>query len=79
MDLGVGQARVVVDTDEDDLPAHATTALAIVAMDGVADAPDLAEALGIDVEQASRVGVLVAFFPHAFDLLVVALDEAVQR
>jgi len=43
MDLGVGQAGVVVDTHEDDLPADAAAASTAIAMDRVADPSDAAE------------------------------------
>ena len=60
MDLGVGQTAVVIDADEDDLPARASTSLAAIAVNGVSDPLDTAEALRIDMEQAPRVRVLVA-------------------
>src|SRR5690606_19098187 len=60
MDLGVGKARVVVDADEDDLPTDAPPLAAPISVDRMPDPLDPSELLGVDVKQASRVGVLVA-------------------
>jgi hypothetical protein len=60
VDLGVGQAGVIVDADEDHLPAGTPRPLASVAVDRVADPLDPPEALGIDVEQAAGALVFIS-------------------
>jgi hypothetical protein len=51
---------VVVDADEDHLPADASSLPAPIAVDPVAHAVDAGKALGIDVEELSGPPVLVA-------------------
>src|SRR5690606_37519200 len=58
--LGIRQARVVVDADEDDFPTNTPSLAAPISMDRMPDPLDPSELLGVDVKQASRVGVLVA-------------------
>src|SRR5690606_25215333 len=59
-DLGVGQARVVIDANEDRLPACALAAPAAIAVDPVPDPLDPPELLRIDVQEATGLLVLVA-------------------
>ena len=59
-DLGVGEARAVVDGDVQVLPAEASLAAGAIAGDAVADAVDAAELLGVDMDQLAGPGALVA-------------------
>ena len=59
-DFGIGQARVVVDANEDDLPAYALFLPASIPVDPVSHAFDPGELLGVDVEQISGPAVLIA-------------------
>jgi hypothetical protein len=61
-DLGIGQARSVVDRDMEVFPADAAGPVsAAVAGDAVADAGDLAELLGVEVDQLARPRALIAY------------------
>jgi len=59
-DFGVGQARMVVDTNVGDLEAGAGTAFLVGASNARADAMEAAELLGVEVEQVAGRGVLIA-------------------
>jgi hypothetical protein len=56
----VKEAGGVVDGDVDNLPARPARAIPAVAGDRVTDAVDSAELLGVDVDELSRMGALVA-------------------
>src|SRR5271155_3928615 len=58
-DFGVGQARMVVDTNVGDLEAGAGTAF-LVGASKARDAMEAAELLGVEVEQVAGRGVLIA-------------------
>jgi hypothetical protein len=58
--LRIGEAAVVVDADEDDLPAGSPASASAIPVDRMADPLDAAKAFGIDVEEAAGEGVLVA-------------------
>ena len=59
-DLGVGEARGVVDADMQEVPADAALLAAPVAGDAVADAIDPAQLLDVDVNELARLVALVA-------------------
>jgi len=59
-DFGVGQARMVVDADVGDLEAGAEAAFLMSAGNARADAVETAELLGVEMEQVTGRGVLVA-------------------
>ena len=59
-DLGVGEARGVVDADVQEVPADAALLAAPVAGDAVADAVDPAELLDVEVDQLAGPLALVA-------------------
>ena len=61
-DFGVGQARVVVDTNVGDLEASAGTAFLVGASNARTDAMEAAKLLGVEVEQVAGRGVLVALY-----------------
>jgi hypothetical protein len=50
-ELGIGEAGSVIDGDVQVLPADVARAAGEIAVDGMADAPDAAELLGVDVDQ----------------------------
>src|SRR6266566_3627346 len=58
--LCVGQARVVIDREVQVLPAGVTVAREPVAMDALADRPETAELLDVDVNELARPLALVA-------------------
>lgn len=60
--LDVGDARVVVDRNMQDVPADALVAIDIAgpAGDPVAEPPDAAKLLGVQVQQIARPGMLIA-------------------
>ena len=60
MDLGVGQARVVVDADEDDLVACTASLAASVAVDPMPYGFDASQLLRVDVEQIAGRGMLLS-------------------
>src|ERR1700687_1000596 len=59
-DLDVGQTRMVVDTDMGELPAAASLVASPHARDAIADAVDAPELLGVQVQEVSGRGMLVA-------------------
>jgi hypothetical protein len=81
-DLGVRQARGVIDRDVQVLPADATVAVdhaGPAAGDAVADAGDLAELLGVDVDELTGTLALVAHdWCRRIEALEAAETEATQ-
>jgi hypothetical protein len=63
--LGVGESRVVVDRDVQVLPAGVAAAADAVLEDRLADRPEAAELLRVDMQQLTRPGALVADAPVA--------------
>lgn len=59
-DLGVGRPGTAINADVGRLPPDAPLADAVVAMDPVADALDLPELFGIQMEEATGFGDLIA-------------------
>ena len=81
-DLGVGQARGVIDGDVQVFPADAAVAVdhaGAAAGDAVADAGDPAELLGVDVDQLTGALALVAHHRYGrIEALEAAETEATQ-
>src|SRR3954449_618722 len=59
-DLDVGQARAVVDADVHELPADPAAARRAVAVDAMPGPPDAPELLDVDVDQLAGQRTLVA-------------------
>jgi hypothetical protein len=82
-DLGVGQARGVIDRDVQVFPADAAVAVddaGAAAGDAVPDAGDLAELLGVDVDQLTGALALVAHGGYArIEALEAAETETPQE
>lgn len=60
MDLGVGQAGVIVDADEDDLPACVVATLAAISVDPMTYCFATSQLLRVDMKQIARRRVFVA-------------------
>jgi hypothetical protein len=61
-DLDIGQARGIVDSDVDELPARAVGAVAAIARDAVADAAEAGELLDVEVDELA--GACAAVTPR---------------
>jgi hypothetical protein len=58
--LGVGEARSVIDSDMNELPADAADFLRAVAMDAMTDTPDAAQLLDVHVDELAGLVPLVS-------------------
>ena len=58
-DLGIGEARGIIDTDVEELPSRASSALTVIAVDAVTNPLDASELLDVEVDKLPGMLALI--------------------